>query len=73
MVPAWLSEEYDLSPSDPGFVPLQIHFGVSLGMTLQTYSLVLLKSRKDMNNVICCQDNVESSVFNAIQSIHKCF
>ena len=33
--------------------------GVSLGKTLQSPSLVLVKPRKDMNNVSCCSDMTE--------------
>ena len=33
--------------------------GVSLGKTLQSPSLVLVKPRKDMNNVICRRDMTE--------------
>ena len=37
----------------------EIFVGVSLGMTLQSPSLVLVKSRKDMNNVSCRRDVIE--------------
>ena len=33
--------------------------GVSLGKTLQSPSLVLVKPKKDMNNVSCCSDMTE--------------
>ena len=39
--------------------PLGFFVGVSLGKTLQSPSLVLVKPRKDMNNVSCCRDITE--------------
>ena len=46
--------------------------GVSLGKTLQSPSLVLVKPRKDMNNVICRRDMTEillKAALNSTQSI----
>ena len=37
----------------------RLFVGVSLGKTLQTPSLVLVKPRKDMNNISCCHDMIE--------------
>ena len=39
--------------------PLGFYVGVSLGKTLQSPSLVLVKPRKDMNNVSCRCDMTE--------------
>ena len=39
--------------------PLGFFMGVSLGKTLQSPSLVLVKPRKDMNNVNCRRDMTE--------------
>ena len=45
---------------NPGVLdPLGFFVGVSLGKTIQSLSLVLVKPRKDMNNVSCRHDMTE--------------
>ena len=47
---------------------------MSLGKTLQSPSLILVKARKDMNNVSCRRDMTEillKAAWNTIQSINK--
>ena len=53
--PAWLSGKVLDSTLDP----LGFCVGVSLAKTLQSPSLVLVKPRKDMNNVNCRRDMTE--------------
>ena len=48
--------------------------GVSLGKTLQSPSLVLMKPRKDVNNVSCRRDMTEillKAAYNTIQSVSQ--
>ena len=52
-----VNSEY--GPWSPGFEPHWILVGVSLGKTLQSPSQVLVRPRKDMNNVNCCHDKTE--------------
>ena len=54
--PAWLNgKAFDPSSRGPGSGPHRIHWvflGVSLGKPLQSPGVVLVKPRKDMNNVM---------------------
>ena len=61
--PAWLSGKVsDTYSRGPGFEPhwiLGFFVGVSLGKTLQNPSLIMVKPRKEINNVSCRRDMTE--------------
>ena len=50
--------------------PLGFYKGVSLGKTLQSLNLVLVKPRKDINSVSCCHNMTEIMLIVAFSTIH---